>query len=253
MQWLGISLILFGTLLILRRAVLPRRTLGFALGGFEALVLGVLSVVAGAAGLIDPSHWLWPAGATDTRRTSSVPLPRQVEATFNKPSHLKLGNTDTVQLIVHIKPIDDVSSAFQHLQGPIVSKLINVGSALSTTLTADKETLQISPRTGLIQTFNGNDVSWLWDVKPLKPGKTLVTLEVMSHTKTNGIEQVSKETALQETWQVEAEGLEWAKYYWNEYEWLRNGVYGIVAGILAILAWFGFKGFSKKTEETGST
>jgi hypothetical protein len=177
----------------------------------------------------------------------------RVDATFNKPDHLRLGTSHPVQLILVADPGKPANQQFVGVPGMITTKEIEVGRAVSAILTSDKEVLQITSRVDKVQTFSGENLSWVWDVKPLKPGKTLVTLEVMSHLKPkDGPEQVSMVRALQETWLIEAEGLEWAKYYWNEYDWLRTAVYGIVTGFVAVLGYFGFKGFGKKTEESGS-
>jgi hypothetical protein len=186
-----------------------------------------------------------PDGNARLPGTKSTQL-NPVDATFNRPDHLRVAKTVPVELVLHQKP--KIGDLFGGLPGPLVTKRIQVGDAVSATLTADRDMLQITPRLDNIQTFNGANLTWLWDVKPLKPGKTLVTLEVLSHSKQKDIEQVSKVRALQETWEITAEGLEWVKYYWNEYDWLRTAIYGTIAAVVAALGYFGFKGWGKKSD-----
>jgi hypothetical protein len=54
---------------------------------------------------------------------------------------------------------------------------------------------------------------------------------------------------LQDTWTVHASPFEWAKYQVGEIEPIRAFLFAIVAGIVAILAYFGFQGWAKRSAD----
>jgi hypothetical protein len=54
---------------------------------------------------------------------------------------------------------------------------------------------------------------------------------------------------LQDTWIVEAHGLEWARYWIDQIEPVQKYIFGIVAAVVATLAWFGFKGREKSASD----
>jgi hypothetical protein len=86
-------------------------------------------------------------------------------------------------------------------------------------------------------------ITWVWDVKPLKPGPARVTLEVTSYIKTGKDTEPVPIRVLQDTWLVEARGLEWVKYQIEQIEPIRAFIFTMVAAVVAVLAWFGIKGW----------
>ena len=54
-------------------------------------------------------------------------------------------------------------------------------------------------------------VTWIWDVKPLKPGEAIVVLELFSHVKLGKDHDPVGVGVLQDTWKMEARGFEWVK------------------------------------------
>lgn len=56
-------------------------------------------------------------------------------------------------------------------------------------------------------------VTWIWDVRSLKPGRATVVLDLFSHLKTGKEDEPVQMRVLQETWRIEAHGLERVKYW----------------------------------------
>jgi hypothetical protein len=86
-------------------------------------------------------------------------------------------------------------------------------------------------------------VTWIWDVKPLKPGKAAVTLEVTSYIKSGKDKEPVPIRVLQDIWLVDVKGLEWAKYQIEQIEPIRAFLFAMVAAVVAVLAWFGLRGW----------
>jgi len=88
-------------------------------------------------------------------------------------------------------------------------------------------------------------ITWIWDVKPLKPGKAQVTLEVTSYIKTGKDKEPVPIRVLQDTWQVEAHGIEWVKYQIEQIEPIQAFIVAMGGAVAGVRAWFGIKGFKK--------
>jgi hypothetical protein len=88
-------------------------------------------------------------------------------------------------------------------------------------------------------------ITWIWDVKPLKPGKAQVTLEVTSYIQTGKDKETVPIRVLQDTWLVEAHRIEWAGYQVEQLDPIQKFLAGISAAAVIVLAWFGIKGLKK--------
>jgi hypothetical protein len=111
-------------------------------------------------------------------------------------------------------------------------------------------TLRGQPRRSIT---NASPVSWIWDVRPLKPGEAQVTLEVFSHVKIDNQEHEQQIRVLQDTWVLKAEGLERIKYMISEIEPIQAFVFTLATALVAALGYFGFKGFSSNKSNSEQT
>jgi hypothetical protein len=171
---------------------------------------------------------------------------RNYPAEYNKPGTLLLGDSTPVQLVVKTNESQDTTPYFKDFAGEVTIATVMVASDVSAKLTGPPDTLQITLRGEDKRTIlSPVPITWIWDVKPLKPGKANVTLEVTSYIKKGNDTEPVPIRVLQDTWVVEAHGIEWMKYQIEQIEPIRAFIVAMVAGVAAVLAWFGIKGWGK--------
>jgi hypothetical protein len=171
---------------------------------------------------------------------------RNYPAQYNKPGTLMLGDSTPVQLVVKTNESQDTAPYWRAFAGEVSIATVMVASDVSAKLTGPPDLLQITLRGEDKRTIlSPVPITWIWDVKPLKPGKANVTLEVTSYIKKGSNTEPVPIRVLQDTWIVEAHGIEWMKYQIEQIEPIRAFIVAIVAGVAAVLAWFGIKGWGK--------
>jgi hypothetical protein len=171
---------------------------------------------------------------------------RNYPAEYNKPGTLLLGDSTPVQLVVKTNESQDTTPYFKDFAGEVTIATVMVASDVSAKLTGPPDMLQITLRGEDKRTIlSPVPITWIWDVKPLKPGKANVTLEVTSYIKKGNDTEPVPFRVLQDTWVVEAHGIEWMKYQIEQIEPIRAFIVAMVAGVAAVLAWFGIKGWGK--------
>ncbi len=108
---------------------------------------------------------------------------------------------------------------------------------------AAKDLVEITLRGDPLRTVTSDaPISWIWDVRPLKPGPVQVVLEVFSNVKVGNDEGRAQIRVLQDTWNVEATGFEWVKYQVAEIQPIWALLSAAATGAAGILAFFGIKG-----------
>jgi len=75
-----------------------------------------------------------------------------------------------------------------------------------------------------------------------KPGQVQVVLEVFSHVKVGDSEGRAQVRVFQDTWNMEAKGLEWIKYQVAEIQPMWAFLCAVISAIAGTLAFFGIKG-----------
>jgi hypothetical protein len=175
---------------------------------------------------------------------------RSYPAIYNKPGILSLGESEPVQFLIEID--DDgqqVVRLFEGFKGKMTKETVVAANDISAELTGPPDMLQITSRGGKMRTISSPvPVAWLWDVTPLRPGKAHVTLEVTSYIKNGKDKQPVPFRVLQDTWVIEAHGMEWAKYQIKQIEPIQAYFLGVCGTIIGALAWFGFKGWGRKPD-----
>jgi hypothetical protein len=123
---------------------------------------------------------------------------------------------------------------------------VSVANELSAQLTGPPDRLDIKLRGDeKMRTISSPvPITWVWDVKPLKPGKTDVTLEVISYIKRDSNKVPVPIKVFQETWQVYSSWWEWLKYWALESEAIRT----LLAAVAGILARLGIDGWRRKLD-----
>ncbi|MGJ5206132.1 hypothetical protein [Bradyrhizobium sp. HKCCYLR20261] len=179
---------------------------------------------------------------------------RTAQAEYNRPKDLELGYTFPVFLYLNWgKPFaqTDREELFKGLEGEIRTAKLLISRDLEAKLAGPPDTFEITPRGTTTRSILdiADRVSWEWDVKPLKPGKGVITLEVTSYVQNGQDRRAYPIRVLQDTWEVQAHGLEWWKYEISQLEPIRGFIYSVVAGGSGVLAWFGISGRKKRRPE----
>lgn len=168
-------------------------------------------------------------------------------AEYNRPEKLMLGDSAAVQLAIKTNKQQDIEPYFKGFEGEVTAATVLVANEVSAQLSGPPDRLEIKLRGDeKMRTISSPvPITWVWDVKPLKPGKAQVTLEITSYIKTGQNKEPVPIRVLQDTWYVDARGLEWAKYQIEEIEPIRAFIFSIFAAVVSVLAWFGFRGWGK--------
>jgi hypothetical protein len=165
---------------------------------------------------------------------------------YNRPETLHLGDSTPVEVVITTKENQETAPLFKGLEGEVTKTAVLVADDISAQLNGPPDRLKITLRGDKMRTISSPiPVMWIWDVEPLKPGKAQVTLEVTSYIKNGKDKQPVPIRVLQDTWEVDARGLEWAKYQIERVAPIQAFLFGIGGTVVAVLAWFGFKGFGK--------
>jgi hypothetical protein len=167
-------------------------------------------------------------------------------AEYNKPDTLRLGESTAVQFVIKTNQDQKFEPYFKGFEGALAAATVLVAKDVSAQLTGPPDRLQITLRGDKMRTILSPDpITWVWDVKPLKPGKAQVTLEVTSYIKSGQDTEPVPVRVLQDTWFVDARGLEWAKYQIEQIAPIQAFIFGMGGAVVAVLAWFGIKGWGK--------
>jgi hypothetical protein len=213
---------------------------GFASGSDGSRIVGG-SGGGAVSGEPRPPRWSSVTASDVAKKLKSY------NAEYNKPRALHLGETTSVQLVI---PVNRDQDLFKGLDGDVTFTTMAVADTVSAKLTGTPDQLEITLRNGEMKNITGiSPVTWFWDVKPLKPGKTTVTLEVTSYIETGRIKTTVPIRVLQDTWIVEARGFEWVKYQIEQIAPVQAFVFGLGGPVAAVLAWLGIKGFGGKKRE----
>lgn len=175
---------------------------------------------------------------------------RDYPAEYNRPGVLWLGGDPTpVQLVIRTNGKQDTASLFRGFEGDVIPAQVPLANDVSADLSGPPEMVKITLRGDKMRTVASPEpIAWVWDVQPLRPGKVPVTLEVISYVKIGTNKEPVPIRVLQDTWVVDARGIEWVKYQIGQLEPIRAFLFAFAAAIVAVLAWFGIKGFSRKPD-----
>jgi len=167
---------------------------------------------------------------------------------YNKPASLLLGESTPVQLVIKTSEKQDAEPLFKGLEGDVAKTTVMVANDVSAQLSGPPDRLDIKLRDekNNMRTISSPvPITWIWDVKPLKPGEAQVTLEVTSYIKTGKDTEPVPIRVLQDTWVVEAHGIAWVRYQIAQIDPILAFVATLGTLGAGVLAWFGFKGWGK--------
>jgi hypothetical protein len=171
---------------------------------------------------------------------------RNYPAEYNKPGTLLLGDSTPVQLVIKTSESQDIAPDFKGFEGEVTMATVMVAKDVSAQLAGPPDMLQITLRGDKMRTIlSPVPVTWIWDVKPLKPGKANVTLEVTSYIKNGNDTEPVPIRVLQDTWVVEAHGFEWVRYQIEQIKPIQAFLAAVGTMLVGVLAWFGIKGWGK--------
>jgi hypothetical protein len=180
---------------------------------------------------------------------------RPAVAKFNQPDQLALGKVAQVELVLSVNLGQDMADLFENLEGKLTERQLQVGDEVTAILSAPKDALEIAPRFEAKRSVSSlSEISWIWDVRPLKPGKVFVTLDVLSEVKgPDGKSNGAQYRALQESWEIQAHGLEWVKYQIASVQPIAAAIYGLAGVLTSVLAFFGIKSFRKGSDRPSTS
>ena len=168
-------------------------------------------------------------------------------AEYNKPDKLFLGNSTVVQIVIKTNENQETAPLFKGLEGELAQSMVLVANDISAQLTGPPDRLKITLRGDKMRTISSPvPVTWVWDVEPLKPGKAQVTLEVTSYIGYGLVKQPVPIRVLQDTWEVDARGLQWAKYKIEQIAPIETFVVSLGGAVGAGLVWVGIRGFGRR-------
>jgi hypothetical protein len=176
---------------------------------------------------------------------------RGLPAKYNRPDTLFLGTSSPVELVIQTGGEQTIDEMLKGFPGEVRTTTVRMANRASAYLTGQKDMVEITPRGDPLRTVTTDaPVSWIWDARPLKPGRAQVVLEVFSQVKGGADEPRAQVRVLQDTWTIEAKGLEWVKYQIADIEPIRAFLFTLISAVVATLAYFGIKG-SKTSKPSG--
>jgi hypothetical protein len=184
-----------------------------------------------------------PSPAREAARSVAEKL-RELTVKYNRPTTLLLGTSSPVELVIQTDKLQNIDDLLKGFPGEIRTALVRAGTRASASLTGEKDKIEITLRGDPLRAITTDaPVTWIWDVKPLKPGDVQVVLEVFTHVKIDGDEAQVQMRVLQDTWTVHATPFEWLKYYAAEVQPIWAFLGALVSAVVATLGYFGFKGW----------
>jgi hypothetical protein len=193
-----------------------------------------------------PSAYLGPPDISDELARAVASKMKSYPVEYNKPSNLLLGDSTPVQLVIKTNEQQKIQPYLKNFEGQVTWATVRVANDISAQLTGPPDRLKITLRGDKMRTILSPDpITWVWDVEPLKPGPAQVTLEVTSYIKTGKDTEPVPIRVLQDTWLVEARGIEWAKYQIAQIEPIQAFIFTIITAVAGVSAWFGIKGWKR--------
>jgi hypothetical protein len=181
---------------------------------------------------------------------------KDARAEFKRPYEMYLGESYPVQLELStdVRAVtNEADTHWKGFQGELRKAQLRVSQSVSAQLAGPPDMLKITSRGEKLQSLKFIDtVYWIWDVKPLRPGKATITLEVISYIQEGKDRDPYPIRVLQDTWEINAVGLEWVKYEIAQIEPIRGFVYTVTAGVIGVLAWFGITGWKQRRPDVDS-
>jgi hypothetical protein len=96
---------------------------------------------------------------------------RTLPVKYNRPETLLLGESSPVELVIQTDNLQPVDELLQGFPGEIRTAVVRVGTQASAYLTGPEDRVKITPRGDALRTVTKDaPVTWIWDVRPLKPG-----------------------------------------------------------------------------------
>jgi hypothetical protein len=177
---------------------------------------------------------------------------RDARATYSRRRDLELGDSYEVELFIPGLGVgktswqpEEMAQFFEEgFKGEVGAAQLRIAKEFEAELTGPPDRFEITSKEEATKsllsdyyTMDGN-FYWWWNVRPLKPGTGLITLEVTSYIQDGQDRRPYPIRILQDKWEVQAHGLEWLDYEIRRLEPIPGF---IAAGVVGVLAWFGRK------------
>jgi hypothetical protein len=156
-------------------------------------------------------------------------------AKYNRPDTLFLGASTPVELVIQTAEQQSIEGMLKGFPGEVRETTVRMATGASAYLTGPKDMVEITLRGDPFRTVTAvAPISWIWDVRPLKPGQVQVVLELFSHVRIGADQGSAQIRVLQDTWNLEARGLEWVKYQIAEIEPISAFLFVLIPGAMAL-------------------
>lgn len=175
---------------------------------------------------------------------------KDLPAVYNRPTNISLGSSTPFQLVIQTAQSQEPLTLFREMPGEPISVDIKAAQQMSARLTFPPDKLEATLRGPPKRLVTAQSpVSWIWDVKGLKPGPANVTLEIFAHLTTKDDDAGVAFRVYTDKWTVKTSPLEWIKYQIGEIEPVYKFTALALAGLGSFLAWFGLKPAGKEEKE----
>lgn len=187
-------------------------------------------------------------------RIFAAPIPKEVSkemldqlkklpATYTKPGAIPLNSSIPFQLAIQTSPSQNVQRLFNRTPGNVESVEINVAEKMAAKLTAPTDMFEVKLRGDEPRRLitSAASVTWVWDVKALRPGSAVATLEVFAYLNDDNEGQGIVFRVYTDTWEVETPRGEYIRYLIDHYSGIYQFGAVVITSIGGFLAWFGFR------------
>jgi hypothetical protein len=174
------------------------------------------------------------------------------EIYFNKPSILYVYESDEIKLNVETKALnsEEIDVAFKDLKGVVTHKTARVGGFLNAKLSGPPSEIEINPADQRLQTVTpGSTIIFSWFVRPIEIGKIPVRIDLFSQDSAAKEAPANPVQVMQDEWVVDSRGTNWAKYQIANLTPIGTAFVGGFTLFTGVLAWLGFKGFTRRGEQ----
>jgi hypothetical protein len=183
-----------------------------------------------------------PAKVTDTPLSLSVAQhTQQMPIIYNRPPQINFEKATPVSLIVGSASIQQAVADLQVFPGTAKSATAVLSSVVTARLLGDPDAVVITARMPETQEIsNLANVSWIWDIRAIKPGTTLLTLQIFDTLPVDGGTKIISVKTFNDNIIVHADLISWLRYEINRidliYKFLGIGTPAVL--IVGVFTWW---------------
>ena len=165
----------------------------------------------------------------------------QMPIRYNRPTQIAFEHTTPVSLIVETASVQKAVADLKIFPGEAKSATAALSSVVTARLIGDPSAVIITARMSETQEItNLANVSWIWDVRAIKPGPTSLTLQVIDLLPVGGVVKAIPVVTYTDQINVSVDPIAWMLYEINRidpiYKFLGLGT--PAALVIGVVAWW---------------